>query len=358
MLANLPSSTFTTVDEAGAALGKQATTLHVLILYCLISQSSSFFSSPHSIASAAQMEAWARRYGATAQFLCVCVESERVAVAFSRMFDLQAAINCYIPGRSYMPVGFGQLGCSGFIISDPNGCFVSRKTQAYNDYGEDAFSDVERILGTALNVRPPPSSPSTMDDGTLHPSYPYRVGNRAILEGITNQTSLDGAVVIILGFDSTSQRFHVKLDDGSQKLLAVLPCSLAPYTTVETATPKKRSYSDERETTSSITVPDSVGNSIMDEEHGACTDVLNELLKDPCQEKLEAAIDVLAWHFGHEEDLLKKHGFGGDPSSSFSALASHIKDHTRILDIGRKALNNPSSTTAAKKSKASVEDSC
>eukprot|EP00587_Corethron_hystrix_P012351 CAMPEP_0113309600 /NCGR_PEP_ID=MMETSP0010_2-20120614/7577_1 /TAXON_ID=216773 ORGANISM="Corethron hystrix, Strain 308" /NCGR_SAMPLE_ID=MMETSP0010_2 /ASSEMBLY_ACC=CAM_ASM_000155 /LENGTH=178 /DNA_ID=CAMNT_0000164881 /DNA_START=407 /DNA_END=943 /DNA_ORIENTATION=+ /assembly_acc=CAM_ASM_000155 len=45
-----------------------------------------------------------------------------------------------------MPRGYGQLGCSGFIISDKDGCFVSRQTSAYLDYGEGAFRQVERIL--------------------------------------------------------------------------------------------------------------------------------------------------------------------------------------------------------------------
>ena len=45
-----------------------------------------------------------------------------------------------------MPVGYGQLGCSGFIVSDKDGCFVSRKTRAYLEYGEAAFDYVESIL--------------------------------------------------------------------------------------------------------------------------------------------------------------------------------------------------------------------
>ncbi|KAL7456994.1 hypothetical protein ACHAWC_008463 [Mediolabrus comicus] len=76
----------------------------------------------------------------------VCVDGARVAVEFGRMFDLKSVVNSYIPSRGYMPVGFGQLGCSGFIISDENGYFVSRKTRAYLQYGDKAFSHVEEIL--------------------------------------------------------------------------------------------------------------------------------------------------------------------------------------------------------------------
>lgn len=279
------------------------------------------------------MEAWARRYRDRAQFLCVCVESRQVAVAFSRMFDLRAAVNGYVPGRSYMPVGYGQLGCSGFIVSDSKGCFVSRKTRAYLDYGEDAFSQVEEILARELGVRPPPP-PSPAKNGVLHPSYPYKVGSRAVLDGISNQPSLNGTRVVIIGFDSTSQRFHVKLDDGSERLLAVLPCSIAPGP--KQPPPKEEKKSEDP--LESIEVPASVGNDGMDDEHKRCTDALNLLLLEPSLLHLRLAIDILAEHFEHEEQLLKKHGFGGDPSSSFSALASHTKDHNRILDLGRKVL--------------------
>ena len=85
----------------------------------------------------------------TVQFLCVCVESPQVAIMFHHMFGFDAApdlINCYIPSRHYMPVGYGQLGCSGFIVSDAEGYFVSRKTKAYLQYGEDAFGHVEHML--------------------------------------------------------------------------------------------------------------------------------------------------------------------------------------------------------------------
>ena len=91
------------------------------------------------------MEKWARQ-NPNVQFLCVCVESARVAQMFHRMFNFQNAMNAYIPGRHYMPVGYGQLGCSGFIVSDANGNFVSRKTSAYLRYGEEAFRQVEDML--------------------------------------------------------------------------------------------------------------------------------------------------------------------------------------------------------------------
>jgi len=214
------------------------------------------------------MEAWARLYGEAVQFLCVCVESMEVALAFSQMFDFKAAVNSYIPERSYMPVGFGQLGCSGFIISDSSGCFVSRKTAAYLSYGVGAFENLEKILADELNVvKPSPQEPSTVLKAEI----------------------------------DTIQRLEL---------------------------------------------PSSLGIESMDNEHYACTVVLNDLLQDPILKNLRVALEVLESHFSDEEELMKKHGFGGDPKSSFSPLASHCKDHERILNMGRQLVDEKSSCSA------------
>jgi len=73
-----------------------------------------------------------------------------VARQFQAEFGFERAVNCHIPGRSYMPVGYGQLGCSGFVVADRDGCFVSRRTRAYLDYGDAAFAHVEELLRAQL----------------------------------------------------------------------------------------------------------------------------------------------------------------------------------------------------------------
>ena len=91
------------------------------------------------------MEKWARKYPG-AQFLCVCVDMVGVARQFGQMFDFRAVVSCHIPSREYFPKGYGQLGCSGFIVADREGNFVSRKTKAYLQFGEMAFGHVEELL--------------------------------------------------------------------------------------------------------------------------------------------------------------------------------------------------------------------
>mmetsp|Transcript_28902 Transcript_28902/g.42463 ORF Transcript_28902/g.42463 Transcript_28902/m.42463 type:complete len:225 (-) Transcript_28902:373-1047(-) len=91
------------------------------------------------------MEEWANLYSGV-RFLTVCVDVLGVAFQFGRMFGLQKAINCFIPSKEYFPRGYGQLGCSGFIVSDQDGCFVTAKTMPYLQYGDAAFAHVEKIL--------------------------------------------------------------------------------------------------------------------------------------------------------------------------------------------------------------------
>ncbi len=110
------------------------------------------------------MEEWAGLYE-NVRFLTVCVDALGVAKQFGMMFGLTKAVNCHIPSRGYFPVGYGQLGCSGFIISDENGCFISRKTKAYLQCGDKAFSDVEEILLKHFDQQP--SLPDKEISGTI-----------------------------------------------------------------------------------------------------------------------------------------------------------------------------------------------
>lgn len=130
-----------------------------------------------------QMENWAREMPQV-QFLCVCVESQGVAQMFDRMFGFKHAVNSYIPSRSYMPVGYGQLGCSGFIISDVRGNFVSRKTKAYLQYGEAAFRNVESILSQLVSLAPVPQKRKRRTeeekDATTNGYLPPSVGIKAM----------------------------------------------------------------------------------------------------------------------------------------------------------------------------------
>lgn len=230
------------------------------------------------------MEAWASsgEYGQNFQFLCVCVDNRAdvVAKTFGHMFRFQHAMNGYIPSKEYFPVGYGQLGCGGFIVVDQKGRFISRKTKAYLQYGDGAFRDVERLLNLELTM-----------------------------------VTKEGKV----------------LAEN-----AAFPIPMSSFSGAPLGAPKS-----EATVVSTIECPPSVGIDSMDEEHQECTTAINQLLRDPSLESLKAVIQVLEDHFRHEEDVLRQHGFGGsDPDSSFSPLVSHRHDHQRILMIGRDALTS------------------
>ena len=268
------------------------------------------------------MERWARGpLGAHATFVCACVDTQEVAVAFGKMFELRAVRNGHIPRRDLFP-NFGQLGCSGFIVCDKHGRCVSRKTVAFLQEGPDAaFADVERLL------RPLVGGAAVVAPGPLPADSPYAVGAVAVLEGLAASPALNGQRVVVRGFDTAKGRFVVALErDGAQQL-AVRPCNLAPPAGPAPPPPPPP--------LASITPPPATGCAAIDAEHGACTAALNGALGRPdSAEALSHAVEELAAHFAHEEALLAAAGWGGD-GGPLSARGSHAADHARILAPAR-----------------------
>lgn len=107
----------------------------------------------------------------------VCVDNAGVAIQFGRTFDLKGVVNSWIPSRGYMPVGYGQLGCSGFIISDQRGYFVSRRTKAFLQYENAAFSHVEELLHKNFGILP-----SRPEKGKLGEEEEKKVSDKDVLD--------------------------------------------------------------------------------------------------------------------------------------------------------------------------------
>lgn len=201
-----------------------------------------------------------------------------MAEYFHRMFHFNRVVNCYIPSRNYFPVGYGQLGCSGFIVSDVEGYFVSRKTAAFLQYGEEAFRALEMILAKLVSLE-------------------------------------------------KGEEKSFKNEEGCTNV------NVAP-----TSVRMNRDAAAEKD--GKVQVPASVGVVAMDEEHKECTDAMNLVLSEPSSCNLQKLHDILKSHFEHEEVLMKKYfgsmnggSGGGGGVSSFSAIASHIMDHGRILKL-------------------------
>lgn len=268
------------------------------------------------------MEQWASGPLATAgaNFLAICVDSQECARMFHKLFNFKNCVNGWISHPSLMP-DYGQLGCSGFIVLDGKGKCASRKTVSLLENGpEAAFMDVETLLTKLLPVVP--------SMGPIPSGHGYQVGSVLLLDGLKGEPTLNGRKVVVEGFITASGRFSVKLV-GGERMLSVLPCSLAPLPSEEDFAVRK---------------PGLTGCTVIDSEHAVCTDALNTLLTTPTSlHALEKAMAVLSSHFCHEEEILRAHKFGeSSGSTAFSALDSHAKDHLRILAIGKTELSRVS----------------
>eukprot|EP00966_Prymnesium_polylepis_P019446 448339-Prymnesium_polylepis.1 len=86
------------------------------------------------------MDKWASsgKYSRRVAFVCVSCDGPRLASTFVKELKLS---NCTVAYTESSPV-WGQLGCGGFIVLDGDGRVASRKTAAYLEVKERAFSDV------------------------------------------------------------------------------------------------------------------------------------------------------------------------------------------------------------------------
>jgi hemerythrin len=289
-------------------------------------------------------------------FLCICVDDKGVALKFGQMFKLggDKCINGWIKNGEDMP-SYGQLGCGGFIIVGPNNRLISKKTPPFTQYGEAAFRFVEDLLRKEIQGAIESGElSSTSEEGVKTAAdaeiYPYSDGSLVIVEDESAESEDYKSVPVIakvIKFDTTEKQYLVEVvNDGVKKFVS--PCGLAPYTPppVEDNDDDQASPSDE-DKFSFISVPASVGNVVIDDEHENCTNALNELLQEAEDAgdvdviSMDNALVVLELHFAHEEKLLKEHGFG--KGAAFSAMEGHQSDHRRILSIARDAIDKAES---------------
>ena len=93
------------------------------------------------------MSTWSTKFGESVYFLCICVESLRIAQLF-RQFTA-SSINALLDSRLAFPA---QLGCSGFIIIDSKGNFITTKSASFLELENEAFVQVEREISALINT--------------------------------------------------------------------------------------------------------------------------------------------------------------------------------------------------------------
>ena len=77
-----------------------------------------------------------------------------------------------------------------------------------------------------------------------------------------------------------------------------------------------------------------VGVCDMDAEHHEIDESLRKLVESPSITTLGELKQVVTHHFEHEEDYLRESNFGlSSNANGISAMASHVGDHQRILNV-------------------------
>jgi hemerythrin len=273
------------------------------------------------------MELWASSLlGQYVNFICICVDDDKhVAIRFEQMFKFKKAINLVVMNRQDMP-SYGQLGCSGFIVIGADGHCVSKKTNAFLDYGERAFQSAENVIKTALE-----DAGIDLDVVIQENERLYASGQILRLEGVSSDPTLNDSLVTVLNFNTSSGRFNVALNDGSNRKISVMPCCLAPVNEEVKTLAKDQPFTE-------IQPPNLIGCKEVDEEHVECTVAINNCLSSCTRENLTLLLSCLEQHFQHEEILASKSGFGSS-TDAMSPMYSHAKDHERILQLARDELD-------------------
>jgi len=324
------------------------------------------------------MDRWAAQHGENANFICVCVLGDNSASSLAKEFGsslrLRHCVNGFVDGRQDMP-SYGQLGCKGFIVLDPDHAIISQCTASFMELREAAFGSVEAILGQRLKikfgdfsmgdfvtVKGIASQPQLngqagvlrsfveakgrwqveLDSGEVKALKPsnlsalFSVGDFVTVKGIASQPQLNGQPGVLRSFVEAKGRWQVELDSGEVK--ALKPSNLSALVTNADADKDVPSTASEEDpgptpTTFCVEGVETVGVASIDAEHDECIAAMNKLSDSRKLQDLQAVYSSVSAHFKNEEDLLVQYGFGANQPSQFSPLTSHIEDHTRILRL-------------------------
>lgn len=241
------------------------------------------------------MDAWAKRYGDSAAFVCVSCAGPQLATQFGNQQRLQHCHNTWVD-HDDMPT-WGQLGCNGFIILDSSHSVVCKASRAYLEVREQAFRHVETLLSALVVEKPVPKQ----EDGSVDPSV--------------------GGACAQVRFGSKEEKEE---EQGEKRKSADAPAEAASVKVSKVA---------------------SVKVAALDDEHERCEAVLAKLAKQRNAAALRELLSVYEEHFAHEEALLDEHLYAAaKEATGFSAdkgaRTSHFGDHEALLNSIRKMLDD------------------
>lgn len=309
------------------------------------------------------MNVWAASGKYDCNFLCVCVLGDssgaKLATEMGRESNLTHCINGFVDSQKDMP-SYGQLGCDGFIVLSKNHQVVSPATAAFGDVRGLAFKHVETLLDALCAETPiPPVCPGeevVITDPMFHNQPAICTGVQGdvlslfLVQGKWRgkQIQLPVSKVIAPGNEGGYGTSEESLQGSCNKDGATGSCnqgscnqqssdegggcqdSVRDSSVPGDCNTKKRPV-DSSLLENSLRLK-SVKVASMDREHEECALALHKLAKEQSLSALQGTIQCLSLHFDDEEKLLEEHGFGGNVDDRFSARATHIKDHKRIIE--------------------------
>ena len=287
---------------------------------------------------AIQMEEWAQTIPQAATFLCICVQDDDdddnaaaagaetspkdVAIEFHTKYKFDKVINGYIPAKEYMPVGYGQLGCNGFVIVDKYGYFISKRTRSYLQDGMKAFEYVESMLA---KVNQQCRVVTTLTESAI---LNRRSKKRTVSE-------VDEDLIMTEETAGKDEQEEETIHNTTTKTVVIQ----------ESASLPKQDLSQVSFPVGEVEARDVLDETKMDWGRKLCLQAFNEVVRNPCWEMLQNLYHALKGHFIHEEEFLrqlpsstndeKKKTSTSKDKKSTSAIKSHLYDQRRILDIAK-----------------------
>ena len=250
-------------------------------------------------------------------------DAEGCARSFVRGLGLKSARVAFAEGQGDMPKFPVKLGCMGFVVLDAHLRFVTTKTEpSLSNGGYAGLQAAEAMLreaaARAVTVAGLPEGDFAVES----------VGVSGVPEGHA-AVRLPGGEVVTLHEDALSR--------------SALPPPLAAPPAGAGGTPgcvggmcAKPVCCAGGAGAGGASIPPSVGHADMDAEHSALAAAFRNA---DTPAALRAAVELLDEHFHHEEDLMRRAGFGTSVAPGApSAFEGHAADHNRIRELAADAV--------------------
>jgi len=268
----------------------------------------------------------------------VCVDQDPygTSIRFMIEFGLNGVKMGFCAERRDFPPFPAQLGCQGLIVFNANGKIIVDRSPSLNKIGPRAFKSVDAVLATMVE---------DADEDWENNDEMTRVYKD--INELRNDVQLLQAGASDRASKLKQLRSKGRSKDGVDSSTTSSSSSkcLPPEERYQNRV-KEQTESDPQptdKTTSHSLVP-SVGHTVMDEEHEACSSSLTRLESQQTVEALEAVIKILSDHFDHEVEMLRLTGFGSGSAIGLSPLDSHIADHENIIKYAQSELQKALAT--------------